>query len=332
MPEARSVAEFRQILDLYLDESDNPDFITYSRDILDYYEHWVWEIQYLMRLGKFCGKRVLDVGCGFGWHTVGLAALGGNEVVANDIRETMISALEKRLRVVQKEHSLLGVERLLGDICALNMGAESYDGIYCHETIEHVHDLDLMFTKCFEILRRGGRAVFTNDNNALCRSVRKNNEELWKKRDREWSFIERLKQERPVENADVEPYAAMRERMVRSANPRLTDEEVTSLVEASAGMVQHEIETLSKRYGAKTKLPSPPKWSWCRNPETGEYCERLLDPFELARQLEGIGFRVSVHHLFRKWPLCIMNSWNLRPFNLLLFQLRPPFVLVAEKP
>ena len=331
MSAATSVAEFREILDLYLDESENPDFIAYSRDVLDHYEHWIWEISHLMHLGKFHGKRVLDIGCGFGWHTLGIAALGDNRVVANDIRETMLSALGRRLQTVEGRASL-GIESLLGDICAVDMEPESYDGIYCYETIEHVHDLDQMFAKCFEILRRGGRAVFVNDNNALCRRVRKSNEALWKKRDRDWSHIEELKRERPVENANIEPYAAMRERIVRNANPCLADEVVAALVDASAGMARREIEALSKSYGANTELPHPPKWSWCRNPETGEYCERLLHPFELARQLEGIGFKVSVHHIFRKWPLCVMNGWNLRPVNRMLFQLKPPFAIVAEKP
>lgn len=44
---------------------------------------------------------------------------------------------------------------------------QSFDAIFCHQTIEHVHDLDRMFAKCATLLRKGGRCVISNDNNAL---------------------------------------------------------------------------------------------------------------------------------------------------------------------
>jgi 2-polyprenyl-3-methyl-5-hydroxy-6-metoxy-1,4-benzoquinol methylase len=53
-------------------------------------------IEYMMKLGEMRNARVLDVGCGFGWQALLIALLGGNDVVANDIRESMIDVVGSR--------------------------------------------------------------------------------------------------------------------------------------------------------------------------------------------------------------------------------------------
>ena len=78
-------------------------------------------------------------------------------------------------------------------------------------------------------------------------------------------------------------------------------------------------------------LPSPPPLSWCRNPMTGEYCERLLNPYEIAGMLEAQGFRASVRHGFRRFPLSLLNGTDIRPLSRFLFNLRPYFIIVGTK-
>ena len=63
----------------------------------------------------------------------------------------------------------------------------------------------------------GGRMVITNDNNALHPGRFNESLEYWHKRDRDVAFCDQLRRERPIENADVEPYAVMREKIIRSA-------------------------------------------------------------------------------------------------------------------
>jgi hypothetical protein len=74
-----------------------------------------------------------------------------------------------------------------------------------------------------------------------------------------------------------------------------------------------------------------PAFSWYRNPETGEYGERLLNPFELADRLRRCGFRVSVQHAFAKCPLRLFNRTGLRTVQKALFHLKPAFVPAAQK-
>ncbi len=224
--------------------------------------------------------------------------------------------------------------RLQGDICSLDLPYESFDGIYSSEAIEHVRDLDAMFRRCFGLLKPGGRILIVNDSNRFNSAFREATFKMWKERDESWEHARWLRDEiRPVEHRDAKPYAAMREAVIRGAAPSLDDASVARLVRATAGMVRPEIVSATRAFIAGEPLPEPPAYSWCRNPETGEYAERLLDPFELADMLRDSGFRnVQVRHGFNRFPLRLLNGVQLRPLNQVLFELRGLFYLVADKP
>ena len=318
----------------YIDGSDNPDVLAYGGNFLRHYDRARWMIEYMMRLGHMRGARVLDVGCGFGWQAMMIALLGGNDVVANDIRESMTHVVGERARAFEETLASAGaaVTPLLGDICELDVEPESFDAIFCNQTVEHIHDLPAFFAAAHRALRPGGRMVVANDNNALNPAQFEEVSKMWALRDRSQAYIDRLKRERPIENAGIEPYAVTRERIIRSANPGLPESEVSALADATAGMLESEIRTLAGRHTAGDVLPTPPKYSWSRNPVTGEYCERQLNPFELAAGIEGAGFRRStVRHAFRQFPLRPLNGVQIRPLNERLFAKRSVFVIVAER-
>ncbi len=321
----------------YIRGSDNPDFRHYGSSLLRSMEagtadRFIWFVRYLMRLGGMFEARVLDVGCGFGWYGLAISILGNNHVVANDIRETMTGPLRERIAAVRRKGAPVSVEALTGDICALSIAPRSFDAIVCNEMIEHVHDLDAMLDVCFSILRPGGRCVITNDNNALNRKHLTEIRKMWEQRDRAWEFIEKLKRERPIENQDIEPYAVSRDRIVRRSNPKLIDEEVAAVVAATAGMIEQEIVEVALSFADRLDLPTPPEYSWCRNPLTGEFCERQLDPFEVAEMMAARGFKTRVRHAFRRLPLRLLYGVTIRPLAKRLFSLRPIFVLVGRKP
>ena len=73
-----SAAELPNILNEYVQGSDHPDLQVYRRDIADgeFLNVWRWRIEQYCELGNFYGKRLLEVGCGFGWDAVGLALIG----------------------------------------------------------------------------------------------------------------------------------------------------------------------------------------------------------------------------------------------------------------
>lgn len=85
-------------------------------------------------------------------------------------------------------------------------------------------------------------------------------------------------------------------------------------------------------FKANGEIPTPDPYGWCRNPETGAYAERLLDPFALRVMLKDAGFKnVQLRHGFNKFPHRLLNGVAFRPLNEFLFDRRGLFLLLAEK-
>lgn len=334
-------ADLPAILDEYIQGSDHPDLQIYRAGgedgvgVMDpqYLSVWLWRLKHFCDLGDFYNCTILEVGCGFGWDAVGLALTGHNKVVASDILPSMIDGVTECLRTMEARGKPLPIEPLCGDICQLDLPANSFDGIFSSEAVEHVHDLAAMFATCFRLLKPGRRLVIVNDSNRYNASSRAHSWDMWTDRDESAEHAEWLKTEvRPVEHANARPYGAMREEKIRAVAPELSDDAVSDLRKATAGMIYPEIEEAVREYKRNKSLPVRDEYGWCRNPETGEYAERLLDPFELKAMLRTAGFKVQLRHMFRKMPLRLLNGIQLRALNERLFGLRPAFVLVAEKP
>ena len=194
----------------YVRGSGNPDMLEYGSSVFDSTDsatadRFLWITKHLIKLSGSNGKRILDVGCGFGWDAIAVALLGENHVTANDIRSEMTGPLTEGVAMLQERGVDIAVETLTGDICTLELPPESFDAIWCQQTIEHVHDLDRMFKVWFSVLKRRGHCVITNDNNALNRDTVSEALEMWKKRDASWDYIEELKKSRPIENRAIDP-------------------------------------------------------------------------------------------------------------------------------
>lgn len=314
------------------DESD--DFKNYaSRLLATDLVRFVWLINEFGRLAKIPkGGRVLDVGCGYGWNAAALSLKFGCTVVANDIRPHITEAIDRCCARLRAQGAPISVETLAGDICTLPLPNDSFDAIISNQAIEHIHDLDEMLRVCKRILKPGCTLVATNDNNARSRAQLAEIQKYWHRRDTDWTFIEELRRQRPIEDRDVEPYSAIRERIVKAANAKLSSDQVSTIVHATAGLTQKEIARVAESYAPGVKLPERPALSWCRNPIDGEFCERQLDPYDLAKQANSHGFVAHARHGFRRKPLNWLNALDLRPVNDLLFQRNSYFILVATKP
>ena len=326
----------QQVLKDYVFGSEHPDLVVYRQDFdtkFDY-DHWERGIRNQCELAGFRGKRILEVGCGFGWDAVGLALVGGNRIVATDILPSMIDGAKECQAAARAKGHELDIELKVADICSsLDEADESFDGIYSSEAIEHVHDLAAMFERCYRLLKPGGVLLLRNDSNRYNSEFREATFEMWKERDASWEHADWLRNEvRPVEHANAKPYGAMRAEIIAETGIDFTSDELERLVAATAGMIRPEILKAAKAFRDTGILPTPPQFSWCRNPETGEYAERLLDPFELRDMLRAAGFRdVSLQHGFSKFPFRLANRINFRPVNEILFDRRGLFHLLARK-
>jgi SAM-dependent methyltransferase len=331
----QSVQALSQLIVEYSNSSEHPDLQVYRRDIDQFdWDRFNWWMGHVARIGNFYGdKRVLEIGCGFGWEAVALSIETGATVTAMDILPSMIEGVRECLDTMRAKGHAFKVEPLVGDICNVDLPPNSFDGMFSSEAVEHVHDLEQMYDRCFMLLKKGGRLIIANDSNAYNSAFRARNFEMWPERDGSLEHVEWLKQEvRPREHADAEPYAVMRERMIRAIEPNLPDEDMKALVHATAGLIEPEIQAATRAYKSDGTLPTRPEWSWCRNPATGEYAERLLDPFAMAGGLKRAGFKVRIQHGMRKFPARLLNDIGIRAINKQIFERKPLFVLVAEKP
>ena len=277
------------------------------------------------------GVHVLDVGCGFGWISAAIAMLGANSVTANDVRAGMTRAVAERMAALRSAGLPLDVAPLLGDICELDLPERSFDAIVSSEAIEHIHDLDALYAQCARLLKPGGRCVLADTSNARSRRLLSSRRHMWKQRDVSWQFVREQQRQKPEENAGAEPYAVMREAIVSRVAPDLGPCDTRRLVAATAGLTTAEIGAAVAGFRLNGTLPKPPPLSWCRNPETGEYCERLLDPYAVADGLARHGFSVEVLPLLRRQPLRALARIRWRPLQVLLFNVRPQFFVVGRR-
>jgi ubiquinone/menaquinone biosynthesis C-methylase UbiE len=333
-----SHAEMAKTIRALAHGSDHPDQKVYAKSFfaLSGFEHdegarYFRFVEQIVSLGNYRGKNLLEIGCGFGWDAASVAMMGAKSILATDILPSMIDGLTESFASLEKTGVKLPVKGEVADGCRLPYADAAFDGVYSTEAIEHVHDLELMFDNVKRVLKPGGSFVIINDSNALNTEFREATFKMWKERDESVEHAEFLKTVRPVEHANAEPYGKTRERIVRAAAPKLSDADVARIVHATAGMIRSEIETLVKAYTPQTRLPERPKFKWCRNPETGEYAERLLNPFELQDMLRARGFQTRIGHGFQRFPFTLANNIQFAPLNQYLYDKRGLFYVVGVK-
>ncbi|EFK95525.1 Uncharacterized protein yxbB, partial [sediment metagenome] len=106
----------------------------------------------------FRGARVLDVGCGTGWLTLALAAMGC-DAVGVDISPAALK-LAEGLKAARGPAQPGKAEFLFFDGHRLPLPDESVDRVVCFDAFHHVRDQRATLKEFARVLRNGGRAAF----------------------------------------------------------------------------------------------------------------------------------------------------------------------------
>lgn len=112
-------------------------------------------IQYIESfIGEVRGKKILDIGCGGGLVSEGLAKLGA-KVTGIDLGEKAIEsakkhALENNLNI---NYRLISVQDLASEMAQTN---EKFDHIVCMEMLEHVPQPEEIIAQAQTMLQRNG--------------------------------------------------------------------------------------------------------------------------------------------------------------------------------
>lgn len=95
------------------------------------------------------GLKVLDLGCGYGWHCKYAAERGAASVLGIDLSEKMIA----------RAREINGDERITYRICGLEeyeYPEEEYDCVVSNLALHYIEDLDTVYQKICRTLKPGG--------------------------------------------------------------------------------------------------------------------------------------------------------------------------------
>lgn len=112
-----------------------------------------WEA-FRQLLPDFAGKRVLDLGCGYGWHSRYAVENGAKSVVGVDLSQRMLEVAKEKTQSAQVDYLCCAIE----DIDFL---AESFDSIISSLAFHYVADFETLAKNLYRLLKPQGDLVFT---------------------------------------------------------------------------------------------------------------------------------------------------------------------------
>gem|GEM_PF-5970006 len=108
----------------------------------------------------FKGKRILDIGCGFGFRTIGVAQNGALSVSAIDLDEQRI----KEAAFYAQQRNVENVNFRVMDATCLEFEDESFDLVLADELIHHLDNLPMAFKEIYRVLKNRGLAIISDHN------------------------------------------------------------------------------------------------------------------------------------------------------------------------
>lgn len=105
-------------------------------------------------LPDFRGKRVLDLGCGFGWHCRYAAENGAQSVLGIDISENMLGEARRRTEDPRVEYRKISLEEY-------EYPENSFDAVISSLALHYVESFEDICRKVYRCLKPGGEFVFS---------------------------------------------------------------------------------------------------------------------------------------------------------------------------
>lgn len=100
------------------------------------------------------GKKVLDLGCGYGWHCIYAKEQGAAEVVGVDLSEKM-------LEVAREKSGTLKIEYICSAIEDISLPEDTFDLVLSSLAFHYLETFDPVAKKVYSLLKPGGTFVFS---------------------------------------------------------------------------------------------------------------------------------------------------------------------------
>lgn len=107
-------------------------------------------------LPELAGKRVLDLGCGYGWFCRYAREHGATEVTGIDLSSKMLA----RATELTQDPAITYCQ---GDLNDLALATDSYDLIYSALALHYLPELEPLLTTVYQALAPGGQFIFTTE-------------------------------------------------------------------------------------------------------------------------------------------------------------------------
>lgn len=99
------------------------------------------------------GRDVLDLGCGYGWHSKYASEQGAKRVLGIDLSEKMIAEAKRRNPAPNVTYEVCRLEDY-------DYPKDSYDLVISNLVLHYVADLGAVFAKVYQTLKDGGVFLF----------------------------------------------------------------------------------------------------------------------------------------------------------------------------
>lgn len=105
-------------------------------------------------LPSFEDKKVLDLGCGYGWHCIYAEEKGASEIVGVDISTKMLELAEEKNKKDKISYKCMAMEDI-------DFEDESFDIVFSSLAIHYIKDFDYLVKKIYKTLKKGGAFIFS---------------------------------------------------------------------------------------------------------------------------------------------------------------------------
>ncbi len=294
------------------------------------FDGYVQLCKYLFHITRAKNSYVLDLGCGFGLMATLFGLNDAKEVVGYDLNTEKIDLFKKLLFYVGPEMN--HVKPILGDSSKIDFPDEYFDVIISNETVSHIREVEKSINEAYRVLKQGGTFLIRDGNNSLFFFGKMKRRMFWRRIehgpvDPSWFRL-----------TDIpSPYFEVRRKMILDRFLHMELKKLNLLAKMTAGMFGNEIFEAIREFEETGEISKPPNFPY-RNPMTGEFPEKEINPFDLKIMLTKKGFKVSFIPYFysesyRDREMIIKRFYYLMGKYLSIFHLflTPGFALLGIK-